>query len=749
MKKKRCLWIIPLLITLMVLTAFPAEAAAKAINTDAAPKVTGETIQVPLFTEPQALKLPHNTTSYWFMIPNGTKLGSNCSVSLQIAITGTILHDYSSMTLLINDVPISSMRILDTIHNKEGVWTVPIPVERLKTDGTLNELRIATAQRSILGDCADIDNPSNWVTLKENSTLNLNVLQMGDPSLSTALPYFFNRIDQSNQANAEFVLPNNADANTRASMLTVASAIGSQYPSKNNVQFAVSQGNSANEDPNRIYIGIGSQQPQGIATIPSLNTGNGYLAVAKDSGHYNFSLFGADATGLSKAAAFFTNSTYLTQLSGSSAVISTDLRNKAKGITKKEDGYYALSDFGYDTVNLAGAFHQEANFVLKQPDTMRSGSDSYVEIHFRHSTALVADTSLLTVFVNNVAMNSVQLSDSNAASGTIKATIPASALEKSTVNIKVECYNYLGKIDCSKDYYDTAWTVVDKDSTVYFEPGNSSLRPTLQQFPVFDLQTGNTVHTAILSLPQSTSGAMLETASELACRAGQNTGEAYRWEYTNGLEACADKASSDILIMGSNDNVAIPDAVAKVLDVVPHGNNDFTIANSASVTKEALQNKIVVQVVRSPWNFARKVYVLTCPTSMESQLKQFVTNRDGLSKLSGYMALIDEKGTVTSITAAATETADQVPLTFDRVVGQIVRFTGIPKVGLLIILVCIVIIILLIIKSLRNRSRFANAKKKIEITNSAGGKHAAKVPFIPQKQQTPDTDDSDHDIDDR
>ncbi|MDD4239150.1 MAG: cellulose biosynthesis cyclic di-GMP-binding regulatory protein BcsB [Desulfotomaculaceae bacterium] len=749
MKKTRFLWIAPVLAVMMVLAAFLAGA-------NAATKATGENVEVPLFTEPQSLKLPHNTTFFWFMLPNGTKLGDKCSLSLRMSVTGTLINDYSSVTLLINNVQISSIHIMDIIHNNVGCWTVPIPAERLKTDGTLNELKVVTTQRSILGDCADIDNPSNWVTLEESSCLDLDVLRMSDPDLSTALPYFFNRVDQTNRTNAEFILPSGADYNTRAAMLTIASAIGAEYPAKDNVRFTVSQGSSASEEQNRIYIGLGSQQPKSTTTIPALAAGNGYLAVARNGSRNDFCISGADAAGLAKAAAFFTNAKYLAQLSGSSAVVSTDLRNKAEEFTKKEDGYYSLSDFGYDTASLAGAFHQEVTYVLKQPEGIRSGSGSYVEIHFRHSTALVADTSLLTVYVNNVAINSIQMSDSNAAGDTIKAKIPASALEKSTINIKVECYNYLGKVDCSKDYYDTAWTVVDKDSVVYFEPGNSSLRPTVQQFPVFDTHTAKSAHSAILSLPQNASESLLEAAAELACRAGQNSGAACRWEYTNTLSASSNKASSDILIMGSNDSVAIPDEVAKLLDVVPHENNNFTIADTASVTAEALQNKIVVQAVRSPWNFSRKVYIVTCPSSMESQLKQFVTDRSSLNKLSGSMALIDEKGTVTTISGTSAEMTDKIPLTADRAISQIVRVTGIPRVGLLIILVCILIIILLLIKVLANRRRFANAKKKMEIINANAGKYDSKVPSpaaqsLPKDKgkETAEPADFDHDIDDR
>lgn len=714
-KQRRRLLVIPVLAAMIISTAFPA----KAVTAEPAP--TGENVSVSLFSSPQSLKLPHNTASFWFMIPDGTKLGDGCSLTLHMKAAQTLLSDYSSVTLVVNDVQISSVRLETLVKNGEGSWTVPVPTARLKTDGTLNELRIVTAQRSILGDCADIDNPSNWVTLDDSSVLNLNVLSLGSPELGTVLPYYFNRVDQMNRTDAEFILPSQAGGETRSAMLTVASAAGAAYPAKDSVGFSVSQGSPAGPEQNRIFVGLGQQKPEGAGDVPALGKGAGYLSVARSGGFNNLFVYGMDAAGLQKAAAFFTHSQYLSQLSGTSAVITTDLQNRTAASVKKDDGYYTLSDFGYDTVNLAGAFHQQVTYTLKQPQDVRSGNGSYVEIHFRHSAALVGDTSLLTVYVNDVAVNSVQLSSSNASGGTIRAPIPSGALDSSTVNIKVDCYNYLGKIDCSKDYYDTAWSVVDKSSVVYFEPGSTALPPTLKQFPVFDAAASGGTGTAVLAAPKNASQSLLETAAELACRAGQNTGTALRWEYTDDLAGFSAKSASDVMILGNGGNSVIPGEVAKLLTAVPQSDGGFTVSASAPVTAEALRGKIVIQAVRSPWNFSRRVYVVTCPSGMEAQLKEFVSARSSLNRLSGTMALIDTAGNVTTLGIVSAAAQEKIPFSFDRAVSWLVRTTGISRLGLIIILACILIILLLIIRVMSNRRRFVHAKAKVERTNSKAG----------------------------
>lgn len=721
--KQNCLGTFRFLLVLMwVFLLFCGANTVYAAPETIASSASAQIFSVPLFAEPQSLSMPRNSTSFWFRIPKGTQVGKNSSFSLSMTASATLIDDHSTVTLFLGNQQIASARILDIVKKLSGVWNVSLPAKELKTDGTLNELRIVTAQRTILGDCADIDNLANWVKLETASRLYLDVLQLGDPILGTALPYMFDRVDQGDKLSAEFILPTGEDLDIRSAMLTNASAIGAAYPSKGTVSFGVSQGRSVATQQNRIRIGLGTQVSKDMTVLPSLNAEKGYLSIVRKGLYSELSLYGADATGLFKAAAFFTHRDYLAQLSDSSSIISTDLRNHKTEFVKNEDGYYSLSDFGYDTSSLAGAFHREVNYTIKQPQGVRSGPDSYLEIHFRHSKALVGDTSLLTVHVDGTAVGSMQLSDSNAQGGKIKVKIPAAALDKGSFDVKVECYNYLGKIDCSKDYYDVAWTVVDKDSVVYFQPGATAIPPVIQPLLSFGDTTDEIWPSAILCASSNTSQTMLEVAAGLVCRAGQNSG-AYRWEYTNNLDSLS-KESADMVILGTNDDIKIPKEISDLLNVVPK-KGGFVLSKNAPVTEEGLYNKIIIQVVRSPWNFYRKVYVISCPTGMEGILKKFISERKTLGELNGTIALIDANQEVTNIAdngSTMSKTVEKLPFSIDRLLGKIVRATGISRAGLFAILILILIIIFLIIKVSRTTDRFETAKKKMESINKDAGK---------------------------
>ena len=68
-------------------------------------------------------------------------------------------------------------------------------------------MSIITAQRSILGECADIDNPANWLVISEDSYLLLTILDEGHTHLDNLYSFLFNgkgilifRTDNAEQA---------------------------------------------------------------------------------------------------------------------------------------------------------------------------------------------------------------------------------------------------------------------------------------------------------------------------------------------------------------------------------------------------------------------------------------------------------------------------------------------------------------------------------------------------------------------
>ncbi|NJP40263.1 cellulose biosynthesis cyclic di-GMP-binding regulatory protein BcsB [Oscillospiraceae bacterium HV4-5-C5C] len=702
-------------------TPAATEQAASDVSTVATAATDTPLYSLQLFDEDQVLLLPRNTTSYWFRLPTAAQLGDNNILTLKITATETLLDSYSSLTLQLNGTPVSSTWIKPLLSDSAGSWTVSLPADLFRLDGSLNELQIISAQRSIEGDCADIDDPANWLTLSQDSSLSLDVLSYGQLPLNLVMNQLFDTAGLTANPAVTVVLPQDPAVSEVNALLNFNMGAGSQYTALNNLDETVLTGSLPDSSGPTVYMGqAGALSALGI-TVPDLAAEQGYLAVAGNAQDTSFTVSGADAAGLQKAVAFTTNGDKLAQLSGQDSVISTTLNQNTKRADAHDDGYYTLADFDYSNILLAGAFHQSTTLQLSQPESVVSGSDSYVEVHFRHSEALLADYSLMTAYINGEAITSIQLSDSNAENGTLKVKIPAAALQDNPIELKLEVYNYIGKIDCSKDYSDTAWTQINQDSLVYFADGSNALQPTLASFPSFDLPDtlqADDPQIALISTAELTAS-QLSSAALTAFRAGQNTGAALQWEYVNSVAEVSQKDSENLFFLTDNEAAADwPEALTAALPVVPLGNGQFSIQSGAGVTAEGLADKIVLEVIASPWNYSKKVYVVICPDRLNEQLYQLLSDRDQLAKLENQVALLDSAGQLVNVEPDVTAVSStKVPLTPERVVDQVVRKTGFPKLALLLIGILLALLILLGIKVVRSKNRFEKAKEKMETIN--------------------------------
>lgn len=705
---------------LLIFTCFALMLCLSVTGLAEAAEESLQTYRIQLFNEPQAIKVPKATTSYWFMIPAGVQV-EEAGLTLILQSSETLLEDYSTATVEVNGLALSSVNLFSLNQTGETAWEIAIPVERLKTDGTLNQLSIVTVQRSILGDCADIDNPANWLVISDQSSLTLTLRQSGVYQLSSLYPFLFNRAELGNAFSTQFVLAgSDADAEAAAA-LNIASAIGANFPYKRLESLTVTGENIGDISGSRFLIDAN-------ASDPALSAGEGYLAVVQQPGGAAVQVAGGQAEGLEKAVSVLANADLLSQFSTDAAVIRNQAPRSGSMLEAKDDGLYTLEDFGYNDINLAGAFHQQTYFTVRQPDGIRGGSGSYFEVHFRHSDVLLSDTSLLTVIFDGVPASSIQLSRTNVDGGKLRVPIPREALDKGSFEISVDVYNYLGKIDCSKDWYDVAWTVIDKDSVLYLEPSENTVLPSLARFP--SLYGDETV----LCLPEDASYDVLQAMAALAARNGQNTQHVTEYSLAHSVDAKA-AGEANVILAGRRDQITLPGVIADALYVVP-AQDGYQVKEGVSTLPEALNGKIVLQAIRSPYNYKKTVYVILWEEGLEQQLAAWAADQEQLNGLSSELALIGDGGTACLSAAAEKEAA--MPMTVDVLVNRAVRVTGIPRIGLIIILILVILIVILIIRQIRMRSRFSDAKVKMEQQNQK-----AKEALKPEKDQ--DEDDFDQD----
>ena len=481
-----------------------------------------------LFETDQTLTMPKNSASHYFFAPRSMTLSGTCQIKLYVTYSQILIDELSSLTLFVNGMPVAARAIVE-----DGTfsfdWDVSFNSSLVRL-GDLNEIKFTAVQRSIDGECEDTENPSNWVLLHKDSYLRIQMIPAISPPLSDFLHLYYDAFAEPFTLANDYILSDPADTDTLEAMLGMASAAGMHYPRKSQLRIGVF-GNSALHvsNANKIYIEKVLQPSVGLslsAPNPDLAPGEGYLAIAgvNDREPYYKLLVGArDAEGLRKATDFLASNTLISKAQDTSIRLQSDIqRDSGKEQAAKADILHSLFDLGYPHIKLAGTLHQSTTLSFQQRNGIKSGTGSFVDLHFRHAAALLSDRSQLTISINGTQMDSVKLTPGNVQGANLRVYFPESVLDLPVINVDIEVYHYLGKVDCTKDYSDVAWTVIDTEkSTVFFKQGNTALRPTLNGFPYFN-GTGSNAQVAIALTPES-----VQTAALLSARAGQNTRKSF------------------------------------------------------------------------------------------------------------------------------------------------------------------------------------------------------------------------------
>ncbi|MEA5023255.1 hypothetical protein SDC9_11144 [bioreactor metagenome] len=684
--------------------------------------------RLPFISTDQTLNMPKNAVSYWFFMPKGGTITEQSSLNIHFTFSSTLLDTRSNLTIYVNGTALETKGIYTLQKEGQGWWSIKLPIDKIRQNDT-NEIKFTSNQRSFEGDCADIDNPDNWVILHSDSYLNITLKDDYTAELSGFYPVYYEGLSNQNLLATDFILPKEDREESLTALLKLSSSIGAAYAGRQMLDFQVYEEMAHGSDQvneisvrNKIYLGPFSawRDNQSLQALSqNMNEDEGYLAITgptESTPYYTTIIGGKDATGFEKAVNFITNRTLLEQANQSSLILKSQIQSFKSAFTANQEGVYSFSDFGYPTINLAGAFHQRAYLNFIQPQEIRSSKGSYINLKFSHSQALVSDRSVITVTLNGTPVASTKLTAANTEEGTLKINIPEKYLKSPLLEVGIECYNYLGAVDCSKDYSDSAWTVIDADSQIVFFPGDVMLQPTLKMFPyLYSGQNGEPAKVA-LGMPEQFDADSLEAAALLAARLGQNTGRVYDWNLLEQYAPTSEQKKMDLIFLGSYQEIDLPEEIKTTLAVAPTENNQLRIQDDVNVITETLQNKVLIQVIRSPWDPTRRVYVIMYNNQEDlTVLKQALSNKEILQKMEQQLSLVNSSLDVSNLNAGE-KAAVSVPKTTEDRVKDLERITRMPwwLVAVLIVLIIAALIALLRLRRVKNEFIKAGEKMKAE-----------------------------------
>jgi hypothetical protein len=605
---------------------------------------------VPLVSKELVFSNPTNSWSYWFPIRPGMVITGPPQVTLYYTYSDTLMDGTGSVTILLNDVPLISRKLPFTAAiGKPLVATFP---SYLLKRG-FNELRIMTRQRSIDGDCRDIDHAGNWLKISPKSTLFIPVSARQHYPIAM-YPYPLLDTLAVNAVQSTWYLPPSPDKTDIAAMLHIASDWGSRESGRD-LPIKISTGSPSSENGNQLIIGKTSSWKSLTDAQPS--NGTGYvesLPTSETDQRARLLVTGPDPEGLLKAAHLLSTRDSISQLETMAAEISYSplMPNPDDKAFK---GTFTLRDLGYENLKLTGAWHQSGAITLKRPVRCLLGRDAKIKIKFRHSATLNPLRSLMTIKVNGLQVASTILNPENAndpKKGILEAYIPVTEVQKDTWVISFELYHDLGTLDCSKTYDDVAWTVIDGSSEISLTNGSIKGMPSLENFPYLVKSDGKLMQ-PVMWLSDSPTDAQLTAAARIAMRAGQQYMYPIDWRVVTGSESPGKGGNASAVIM-----IAYPgetDRFKELQDLalaIPDNKDSWKVKPIANVlmTSELVKAGLL-QAFNSPWDkIDGVVYSVIVPNdAVLSRVSDTFSSVATMSELKNQLSVLTNKGRVVSI----------------------------------------------------------------------------------------------------
>jgi len=641
---------------LLLLLPLCAGAGEAAVWTPAREESTHrESYILSLFPEDQVLRNPNGGAAAYLTLLPETRVSGPAVLDLWYSYSPIVIPDISTMTVSLNGTPVDS-RILRVDGAARSNVSIRLPGEMFVTGQ--NEIEIAVVHRTIDGLCRDIDNSANWFIIRGDTRLGF-VLESGEYDLA-CFPRPFADPYHASKVNTVAYLPEDWDENMLSAALNIGALLGQSsaagsFPKR--IQTRV--GEPGQVPANEIVFGrtselfpdaeeaFGAPVPADapVLSLEPLADGYARLVIAAD-----------DSKAFARAAAALSRPQLVRTLTGRRAALLSPLAPASPGplveLFRDKKQLFTIEDYGYaEDIPVTGAFHQESLIVLRRPPNYRTGSGSYIELRFRHSRILDPKKSAVTVYINDIPIRAAALTPENADGGVLRAPIPASELNRSFWNVRFGFYHDLGIVDCSKRYDEVAWSVIEKESCVYFNRGRVPYVPVWDNFP-FDLPvnpSGRIEATALFTMDKPTQSDFT-SAFILAYYMGVQNGASFLWRARVNAEGFdPETAPGTIIALGRNNDVSAWSGLSKLLTIYPTAEG-FAVERSIDVTPSTLGDHDIYQIARV--NDAKWLYAFMFKQNGRMNDLLDYSTRDRLT-LSGQISLTDARGKVTSFNGLA------------------------------------------------------------------------------------------------
>jgi hypothetical protein len=655
--------------------------------------------------------LSGSSPSYSFFIPVPVEWKLT-SVVMHLSLTHSkVLRSNSTITLQINNVPVESLQLIsDNIGPYE--WDVNVPSEYL--NGDVIFVSLIGFMRVSDNVCDDIENAANWTRIASQSTVLFSYEPLPLSLSLNQFPYPFVRTRSLTADKVLVIIPDDATGEEMSSVFDVASSLGSMGTWRGLSLSTIQEMQFTNEiksEYDAILVGtVDRLKLASLGVTWSLRIDSGKLVQPDNSyvpdtsgaimiaqSPWNpdkaiLAVTGFTPAAVTKAALAIRNSQFANLVRGQYAIIPSlpeDLSASTGGPDWANTDFSAL---GYSDQTVNGIGEQRISIPLNLPNGVQP-KEIKVKLVFSHSPFVSTDRSFIVLSVNGIPQAGLYLKSENENRAEWTVTVPAGQLMpgKNKLEVMFDLHMTDNEI-CTDDYYDQAWAVLHRDSTIRVSFDTTAVQPDFMNYPSpFGKDTLVIVSSA---MGEGERSGIFQLISHLGALLGEQA--RYLEMVTASQVIPVDLIGHSLIIIG------LPDKNSFVADGLKSA--PVQLESTSRTLKTTLFDLTIVdgqpigliQEIISPWDATRSALIITGTNDQGmGWATGLLSDQTVTDRLRGNIAIVDGNGGLTLVNSfEPASSVSPVAALLNDAKGPSERTLSIVLIGALVVLIAGLIFIL-------------------------------------------------------
>lgn len=561
--------------------------------------------------------------------------------------------DVSSLTVLINNVPIKSIK-LNAKTDYKNTLEVLVPKDYIIQG--YNEIKIKSYKTISDKICQDDSNTGNWMVIHKESYTSIRYTQKNMGNSISEYPYPYSEVEDKLNLDTTMVVPDNMTRGESTAVFNLASEFGKTTKNDNlklNVKL-YSEMKNWSED-NIIYVGKPENTAEEILNILSTKEQtllSSNCIIKQVDSPYNKNkkmmvIIGSNEEDLIKASNLLVENKLSNQVLSSSVIVNKNTNVKTNEQQELNLSHLTLKDLGYSDFLLEGAFNQQALFDVKIPKGKILDYGSKIVLNLRYSDNLDFEKSLVTVSINDVVVGSKKLDRSHSNNDKLELKIPKDIDNKDYYQVKLAFNLSIKNQNCITRESNNPWAYVLNSSYLELSTKNKESL-SFESYPYPFVKDDEFNDLTVIMPDYSGSQAMTWMS-----RLGVNLGASIN-SYKGNINVIRGKEFNDkykdtnIIVFGVPLNNSIIQMLNDNLNIKFNKSYSTFLSNDKISFIDGYGKDIsAIQLIKSPYNNQKNILVISSINEKNLYLgMDYLLNKSKVNDLKGDTITIDEYGEV-------------------------------------------------------------------------------------------------------